>query len=78
MIVRKMNVTEDFFDLKTRIAGEILQKYTNYKMKLAIVGDFGVYASKSLRDFIFESNKGTQVFFLPDEKAALEKLHGLE
>ena len=78
MIIYKKNIIDDFFDLKTRIAGEILQKYTNYRMRLAIVGDFGVYTSKSLKDFIFESNKGNQVFFLSDEQTALEKLHSLD
>jgi len=51
----------DFFDLSTNLAGEILQKFTNYRMKIAIVGDFSHYGSKSLRDFIRESNKGGQV-----------------
>ncbi|WP_127532883.1 DUF4180 domain-containing protein [Paenibacillus kobensis] len=75
MLIRKSNVTEAFFDLSTRIAGDILQKYTNYQVKLAIVGSYDGYASKSLRDFIYESNHGTQVFFLGDEAEALDKLH---
>ena len=75
MVVSKSTVTESFFDLKTGIAGEILQKYTNYNMKIAIVGDFESYTSKSLKDFIYESNKGSQVFFLRDEKEAIERLH---
>ncbi|MFC0211737.1 DUF4180 domain-containing protein [Paenibacillus chartarius] len=75
ILLDKSCVTEQFFDLKTKLAGEILQKYTNYHVKLAIVGDFDQYDSKSLRDFIYESNKGTQVFFLKDRQAALEALH---
>lgn len=75
MVVNKSAVTESFFDLKTGIAGEILQKYTNYNMKIAIVGDYEIYTSKSLKDFIYESNKGSQVFFLADEKEALDRLH---
>lgn len=59
------------------MAGDILQKYTNYQVKIAIVGDFEVYGSKSLRDFIYESNKGSQVFFLPTEEAAVKKLHSV-
>ena len=60
--ISKENVTEEFFDLKTGLAGEILQKYVNYRIKLAIWGDFSTYSSKSLRDFIYESNKGEHVF----------------
>lgn len=43
-------------------------------MKLAVVGDFSVYRSKSLKDFIYEGNKGNSIFFLDNEKHALDKL----
>ena len=75
IIINKAAIIEDFFDLKTRIAGEILQKYTNYNIKIGIVGNFENYSSKSLQDFIYESNKGNQVLFLPDEEAAIKRLH---
>ena len=75
MVVSKSAVTESFFDLKTGVAGEILQKYTNYNMKIAMVGDYESYTSKSLKDFIYESNKGSQVFFLDDEEEAIDRLH---
>ncbi|KEO85286.1 DUF4180 domain-containing protein [Tumebacillus flagellatus] len=75
IIVHQSNVAEDFFDLKTRLAGDILQKFTNYGVQIALVGDFEAYNSKSLRDFIYECNQGRQVFFLKDEEAALQALH---
>ena len=43
-------------------------------MKLAIVGDFSGYTSKPLRDFIYESNNGSHVFFVATVEEALEKL----
>lgn len=64
----------NFFHLRTRLAGGILQKYINYHVKIAFIGDFSVYSSKSLKDFIYESNKGKDIFFLPDESQAIEKL----
>lgn len=75
ILMDKSNITEDFFELRTRLAGDILQKFTNYKVKFAIVGDFDVYDSKSLRDFIYECNQGNSVFFLRDRGAALDALH---
>ncbi|CAM4521430.1 hypothetical protein FHS16_006317 [Paenibacillus endophyticus] len=78
MLIRKSNINEDFFELKTKLAGDILQKYTNYKVKLAIVGDFESYDSKSLKDFIYESNNGKQVFFAKDIPSALQALHQAE
>lgn len=73
-IINKSLINERFFDLKTRLAGEILQKFINYRVKLAIVGDFSVYSSQSLKDFIYESNNGNAIFFLPTEQQAIEKL----
>ncbi|AWX54899.1 DUF4180 domain-containing protein [Brevibacillus brevis] len=74
IILNKSLLNESFFDLKTRLAGEILQKFINYRVKVAIVGDFSVYTSKSLKDFIYESNNGNDIFLLPTEEQAIEKL----
>ncbi|NOV02678.1 DUF4180 domain-containing protein [Paenibacillus planticolens] len=78
IVINKSNITEDFFELKTRLAGEILQKFTNYQVKVAIVGDFDVYDSKSLRDFIYECNQGKSIFFLKERGAAIEALHNAD
>lgn len=74
IIMSKSTFSEDFFDLSTRLAGDILQKFINYHVKIAIIGDFSIYLSKSLKDFIYESNNGKDIFFLSDEKKAIEKL----
>jgi hypothetical protein len=57
IIIKKENIIDAFFDLKTGIAGDILQKFSNYGMRMAITGDFCNVKSKSLHDFIYESNK---------------------
>jgi len=74
IILNKSALSEEFFDLRTRLAGEILQKFMNYRTKIAIVGDFSAYTSKSLKDFIYESNNGKDIFFYADEDQAIEKL----
>lgn len=71
MVLHKEQLDEPFFRLSTGLAGEVLQKFVNYQMKLAIVGDFFGYTSKPLRDFIRESNEGRHICFQPDEAAAL-------
>lgn len=73
-IISKDNLIEDFFDLRTKIAGEVLQKIINYRIKLAIIGDFSKYKSKSLRDFIYECNSGRDIFFVENESEALKLL----
>ncbi len=72
IIIHKKNISQDFFDLKTKIAGDILQKFAQYQMPLAIIGDFSNLESQSLDQFIFESNKGKQVNFLPTVADALK------
>ena len=64
LIIHEENMISDFFVLKNKIAGNILQKFSQYSMPLAIIGDFEKYESKSLNDFIFESNKGSQINFV--------------
>ena len=71
LLLEQQHLLPEFFDLKTGIAGEILQKYTNYGMKLVIIGDFAEVPSKSLSAFILESNRGKQVAFMPNREAAL-------
>ncbi|GAA0384978.1 DUF4180 domain-containing protein [Paenibacillus motobuensis] len=73
-ILSKSAIDEKFFDLKTGLAGEVLQKFINYQAKVAVVGDFTIYPSKSLKDFIYESNHGKNTFFLPDEQQAVDRL----
>ena len=70
----KTVISEDFFKLSTGIAGEVVQKFINFGYRLAIIGDFSGYTSKSLRDFIYECNNGQYLFFVESEKAALEML----
>ena len=71
--INKAAVSEDFFDLSTRIAGEVVQKFVNYGYRLAIIGDFSHYASESLRDYIYESNNGNHLFFVSTEEEAIAK-----
>lgn len=73
IILHQKNITPAFFDLKNGIAGEILQKFSNYRVRLAIVGDFSSYTSKSMQNFIFESNKGMQVNFVGSTVEAIER-----
>lgn len=57
------------------VASDILQKFVNYSIKLAIFGDFSKYTSKPLKDFIYECNQGKDVFFAKDETEAVEMLN---
>lgn len=72
--LNKEAIIEKFFILSSGFAGEILQKFVNYYCKFAIIGDFSKYTSKPLKDFIYESNRGKDIFFFSSVDEATEKL----
>jgi hypothetical protein len=69
-------VAPSFFQLRTGFAGEMLQKFANYQVKVAIVGDVSEFAAASapLRDFIRESNRGKFVRFLGNREELEDRL----
>ncbi len=72
--LNKEAITDDFFILSKGIAGEILQKFINYQIKFAVYGDYSKYTSKPLKDFIYESNNGIDIFFVKDVDEAVKML----
>lgn len=75
--VNKEAIINDFFILSTCLAGEVLQKFINYGVRFAVYGDFSKYTSKPLRDFMYESNQGRDVYFQPSASLAVDKLCGV-
>lgn len=74
LAIEKEALAESFFDLRTGLAGEVLEKFVQYRVQVAIWGDHSGYASKALKDFIRESNRGRAVFFADSREEALCKL----
>ena len=62
MIISADKISPRFFDLKTRLAGEILQKFSTFQMRLP---------SENLKSFIYESNRGGLIHFSPTTADAL-------
>ena len=73
IIIYRENLCDDFFVLSSGIAGSIMQKFSNYRVQAAIIGDFSD-ANKSLKAFIVECNRTRQVIFTADLDAALKTL----
>lgn len=64
LILHDYNFDQGFFDLSTRKLGDVLQKFTTYRVRLAIIGDFSKYSSEVLPDFIRESNRRKEYIFV--------------
>ncbi|MFJ3162121.1 DUF4180 domain-containing protein [Streptomyces kanasensis] len=67
-----------FFRLRTRVAGDIVGKFANYRMGLVVLGDVSAHTADSdaLRDFVRECDRGTQTWFVPDLDALRDRLAG--
>jgi hypothetical protein len=66
-----------FFDLRTGLAGDILQKFANYNLRAAIVGDFSALRSKNMIAFMRECNRTGQFLFVPTVEEARARLSRL-
>lgn len=69
-------LADGFLDLKTRQAGLFIQKIVTYRHRVAFIGDISdaLDASRALQDFVRESNRGTQVWFLDSVEALQGRL----
>jgi len=69
-------LVDDFFWLSSGLAGAVLQKFQNYGLRVAIVGDIGRFTaeSPSLRDFVYESDRRGQILFVPDRQSLEARL----
>jgi hypothetical protein len=74
LILHERQLCPEFWQLSNGLAGEILQKFTNYHVGVAFVGEFEKYKSKNLQALFHESNLGGQVNFLKDIEGAKARL----
>ncbi|GAB4425049.1 MAG: DUF4180 domain-containing protein [Anaerolineae bacterium] len=74
LMLQTDHLSRDFFDLRTGLAGEILQKCANYYMRLAVVGRVDQFGSNSFNAFVVECNRGNAVFFAADRAAAISRI----
>jgi hypothetical protein len=76
VLIPAERLADDFFRLRTGVAGAVAQKFVNYRKRLAIAGDITrhVEASTALRDFVREANRGRDIWFLADENELSQRL----
>lgn len=76
VVVPVARLHDDFFDLATGVAGDLLQTFVTYRLRLAVVGDISAQlaASSALRALVAESNRGRQAWFALDDGALAARL----
>lgn len=76
VVVPVERLAGEFFTLRSGLAGDIAQKFVNYRLRLAIVGDISGHLDRSptLRDFVAETNRGNQLWFVSTQDELAERL----
>ncbi|MFF1279839.1 DUF4180 domain-containing protein [Streptomyces sp. NPDC058299] len=71
-------IADDFFRLRSGVAGAVVQKFVSYQLRLAVLGDISGHVANStaLRDFVYECNQGRQLWFLADAAELDTRLRG--
>ena len=79
VLIPMERLDENFFHLKTGLAGQIVQKFVTYRIRLVILGDISQYEaqSKSFKDFVYEANRCNQVWFITNIEELYKRLKPL-
>lgn len=77
LLLYAANVDKSFFDLKSKLAGEVLQKCMNYYMRLAMVLPSEVVNNIRFSEMALETNKGNHFRIFKTREEAIGWLtHG--
>lgn len=71
-MIHYVALSEDFFKLKTKVAGNIIQKFINYAIKVAIIVPQETIQKGRFNEMAMETNKGNH-FRLYESKEEAEK-----
>ena len=69
LVIPIERLTHTSLDLATKELGGMLQKFANYRQRVAFLGatDWRAEQSRAFHDFRYEANKGRMVIFAEDE-----------
>lgn len=70
LLLEEAHLSPDFFDLSSGLAGEIMLKLSNYRVKTAVVANLSAIPSQRFHELVYECNKGRQINFFPDHRSA--------
>jgi PadR family transcriptional regulator, regulatory protein AphA len=72
VLIYEANFSPEIFDLKTTLAGTLLQKFDNYHLRGAALISLEKIKSERFKELIFECNQGN-LFRFYEYKAAAEE-----
>lgn len=72
LLIHYADLSENFFKLKTKLAGDIIQKFTNYGIKAAVIVPQDTIQKGRFKEMAMETNKGNH-FRLYESKEEAEQ-----
>jgi hypothetical protein len=69
-------LTDDFFRLRTGLAGQVLQKFVNYHLKVAVILKKEQRIMGKFKEFLAEANKGNDFRVFDNSEEAEDWLLG--
>ncbi len=78
LLLDRSAIPAEFYDLSSRLAGDILHALSKYGLQLAAVIDDPANYSAPFREFVRESNSGPQFRFVPTRAEAITWLESGE
>jgi hypothetical protein len=74
LLLHAGNLSPDFYRLSTRLAGDILLKFSNYHIKAAAVLTPELVGDSKFSEFVLETNRGSGFRVFYERQTALEWL----
>lgn len=70
LMLHEENLSSDFFDLRTGSAGAVLLKFSNYRIRAAVVVSANRIGCGKFYEFVLETNRGRQFYVASDRESA--------
>lgn len=70
IMLYESNLSAKFFDLTTKLAGAVFQKFANYHLRGAGIISFSRVKSERFKELMCENNRGNLIRFFEDKVAA--------
>ena len=70
ILIDASNLSDDFFNLRTGLAGAAIQKFANYQTKVAALLPVGYEHGERFKELMFEMNKNNHFRFFHDRTLA--------
>lgn len=70
LILTEADLAPEFFDLRSGLAGELFQKFTNYRLRLALVVPEPEVYGERFSELAYEHRSHTMIRFVPTQEEA--------